>query len=273
MSQQSVGFQSCSPGTNIDNPQTGATRTGYRAGTGFRKGCMCGNLSHLNDFHIAPVGSGHRSGKRKRILYILSPHSAVSRSKWSGVRTVMWRILILVALSTWMLMGCSTGNQQAATVSIGRATLTDRPVDDMRMLALINAHRAAHGLAPVHLDPQLKQAAQDMARRTAKAGKLRIREHSPSSLSRRVMATGYPYLAGAENLVRGRADEDAAFQAWRHSAGHNKNMLWPWLTEIGLARTDSGRDGKPYWALILGLPEKDGQLLEAGYRAGTLPQH
>ncbi len=195
-----------------------------------------------------------------------------------------WRIVVLVALSAFMLAACSGGDRQAATgpvSGVGSAPtkiakqsnkLTDVAVDDRRFLALINAHRRAHGVPPVRLNGQLKAVAQDMARRTAKAGKLRIREHSSASVRKRVRASGYPYLAGAENLVRGRATEDAAFAAWKASAGHNKNMLWPWLTEIGLARTDSGRDGKPYWVLILGLPERDGGRLEVAHRSGTLPR-
>lgn len=165
----------------------------------------------------------------------------------------------------YLLAGCSGGVQQSATspTGIGASVakpkrLTNVATDDGRFLTLINAHRSAHGLAPVRLNGQLKAAAQDQARRAAKRGVLRIREHSAGSLRRRVSATGYPYAASAENLVRGRWSEDAAFAAWKKSAGHNRNMLMPFLTEIGLARTDSPKDGKAYWALILGRPKDAG---------------
>jgi uncharacterized protein YkwD len=99
------------------------------------------------------------------------------------------------------------------------------PVD--QVLALVNDARAhaATPCGPMQLDPRLMAAAQghsdDMANRN-------YFEHtSPDGVtfSQRILATGYPQVAMAENIAKGQRSADQVMRAWMTSTmGHRENI-------------------------------------------------
>ncbi|NBN62429.1 CAP domain-containing protein [Pannonibacter tanglangensis] len=133
-------------------------------------------------------------------------------------------------------------------------------VDEPAMLARLNAYRAGKGLPPVALDPVLTRVSADMARYIAERDSMKTRQHSAEGLSGRLDAAGYRNYAGAENLGAGYASQEAAFAGWQGSAGHDRNLLNPYVTRMGLARMRRS-DGtwRHFWVMTLARPEADGR--------------
>lgn len=106
----------------------------------------------------------------------------------------------------------------------------------------LNEFRAAHGRAPLRIDPQLTAMAQahaaDMARRDTL-------DHAGFTERRG------PAGARAENVAYGCADTACTIQMWINSPNHRSNMLRSDVTRYGLASAKSA-SGKTYWALDVG---------------------
>lgn len=137
-----------------------------------------------------------------------------------------------------------------------RAKLTQMPVDRQAAQARINGYRAEHGLPPLTLSADLNLVAQDMADHIAGRDKRKSSQHSAEGLLRRLMARGVDHEAAAENLGFGYASFEKAFIGWQGSPGHDKNLLNPNVTEMGIAYTTRS-DGmwRNFWALIMVRPK------------------
>lgn len=140
------------------------------------------------------------------------------------------------------------------------AVLTDAPVDGASLLTMLNAYRAEHGQAPLRLDPALNQVSRDMARHIAARDSMDTWQHSAFGLSQRLEKSGYVNYVAAENLGAGYADLPAAFSGWQGSSGHNKNLINPYVTAGGIARTNrtTGK-WRNFWVLTLARPQEDGR--------------
>lgn len=120
-------------------------------------------------------------------------------------------------------------------------------------LARVNAFRSQHGLPALRYSNVLDEAATRQARAMAARGKL---SHSvEGALPARVQAYGYNYGSVAENIGWNYPSTAAVISGWENSAGHRRNLLKPEVTEIGFAAA-TGRNGQPYWAMILGTQAK-----------------
>ena len=74
-------------------------------------------------------------------------------------------------------------------------------------------------------------------------------EHQSSngkSISDRLNAVGYKWLAFGENIASGQPDEQTVFKNWIESEGHCKIMMSANFKEVGAAR-----DGR-YWTQDFG---------------------
>jgi len=164
----------------------------------------------------------------------------------------------LIALLSWALAACGAlpggGELEDKTV------LTDQPVDKAEMLSMINSYRQQHGLPTLRHDPELDAVSQKMARHIAERDSMDTWAHSAFGLSQRLDKAGYANYAGAENLGSGYADLPAAFRGWQGSEGHNKNLLNPYVTRVGIARTNRN-NGKwrNFWVMTLSRPYADGR--------------
>ncbi len=150
-----------------------------------------------------------------------------------------------------LLGGCAGGLPGIADVE-----LTHQPVDQQQVLSMLNSYRAQHGVAPVTASGDLRRAAQDMADHIARRDRLKSPQHSRNGLYSRLVAHGIKHDAAAENLGYGYATLQAAFDGWHGSSGHDRNLLNPNVTQMGLARTNRP-DGtyRNFWALIMARPE------------------
>lgn len=143
-------------------------------------------------------------------------------------------------------------------------------VDTNAAARMLSDYRGSHGLGPVKLDPTLNRIAADHALKMAKAGKVSHVVRGEGSFARRLRSGGYDAAVAAENVGGGYYSLEEAFAGWRKSKGHNKNMLRPDVTVMGIARADAaGSKYGAYWSLVLARPYERPQGPAAG--PSTLP--
>ncbi len=167
--------------------------------------------------------------------------------------------LLLVGALALNLSGCGwlgLDGREVPTLTASPVA-RERSVDPREAARLINAHRAANGLAALAVDPVLSSIAADTADRLAGRDRLKTAMHTSGGLSRRLRAARYDADRAAENLGAGYPTLLMAVDGWKGSKGHNANLLNPDLTRmgIGLALTDEGRFHS-YWVLLLARPSE-----------------
>ncbi len=165
---------------------------------------------------------------------------------------------LLMALLATLTAACSVvpggGDLEDKTV------LTNQPVDQSAMLSMLNSYRQQNGLPPLRHDPELDAVSQKMARHIAERDSMQTWAHSAFGLSQRLDKAGYANYAAAENLGAGYADLSAAFRGWQGSEGHNKNLLNPYVTSVGIARTNRNTGKwRNFWVMTLARPFADGR--------------
>ncbi|MEM9976306.1 MAG: CAP domain-containing protein [Cyanobacteria bacterium P01_D01_bin.2] len=136
---------------------------------------------------------------------------------------------------------------------------------DQQFLALINAERTLHGLAPVTLDLQLDNAAQDhindIAINDINLLDPNVDPHigsNGSPLGSRVQASGYQYQTAVENIGAGQYTATEVFDYWKNSPLHRDNILNPSVTHLGVGHilldNDTGVSNFfDYWTIVLGV--------------------
>jgi uncharacterized protein YkwD len=161
----------------------------------------------------------------------------------------------LFACLALTLGGCNLGEPGAAILSPeplphhplapGGAVLDQRVARDV-----ISLYRQNNGLSLVANDPVLQKAAQFQANAMAQAGRL---DHNVGgSFAGRIVAIGRGSSHAVENVSAGYDTFSAAFSGWRRSESHNRNLLEPHVTRMGIG-TAYAPDAryKVYWALIM----------------------
>lgn len=176
--------------------------------------------------------------------------TAPSHVRWSNRRAGVGLVLAL------MLAGCGTTdtlNEQPAFYT--NLAKTGKPVDAEAAASMISDYRTARGLTPVTIDPTLSQIAQNQANAMAKADNL-SHEVGGRSFIQRMKASGYDAKMAVENVGAGYHTLAEAFSGWRDSPPHNKNMLTPGVTRMGIATANAPNSKyKVYWALVLAQPD------------------
>ncbi|MFG1418832.1 CAP domain-containing protein [Xanthobacter sp. V0B-10] len=156
-----------------------------------------------------------------------------------------------------LLAGCGTTetlNEQPAFYT--NLAKTGKPVDAEAAVSMISDYRTARGLSALTLDPALTQLAQEQANAMARADNL-SHEVGGRSFVQRVKASGYKARQAVENVGAGYHTLAEAFSGWRDSPPHNKNMLTPGVTRMGIATANAPNSKyKVYWALVLAQPDE-----------------
>ncbi|MFK8252684.1 CAP domain-containing protein [Ancylobacter terrae] len=173
------------------------------------------------------------------------------------MRRASFPLLTLTATAA-LLAACSTAPTQ--TPPSGNPSFYDNlsrggTVDSAAAAALISDYRQGKGLSAVTVDPVLTQVAQKQAKAMAATGEL---SHSVGGrgLTTRLKAAGFDGLRAAENVGAGYHTLAEAFSGWRDSPSHNRNMLMPGATRIGIAAAPAPNSKyKVFWALVLGVPD------------------
>lgn len=120
-------------------------------------------------------------------------------------------------------------------------TLPDIPAVETAIVEMTNAFRRENKLGEVTPNPVLAKAARDYAAYLARSGAF---SHTADGRepSARAESAGYAFCQIGENLAlnldsRGfesRSLAGQAFEGWKNSPGHRKNMLTPHVVEIGV---------------------------------------
>jgi len=138
-------------------------------------------------------------------------------------------------------------------------------IDTNAAARILSDYRQRHGLGPVKLDPTLNRIAADHALKMAEADKVSHVVRGEGSFARRLRSGGYDAAVAAENVGGGYVSLEDAFAGWRKSKGHNKNMLMPDITVMGIARADAaGSKYGAFWSLVLARPYERPQGPAAG---------
>jgi|SRR6478735_8931042 len=159
----------------------------------------------------------------------------------------MTRIIPLSLLAI-VLSACSTPPQRAAQtpsfyLPMARA---DARVDAAMASDMISAYRHNKGLGPLAVDPDLQGAAEAEARAMAAADK----PSSADSVKARLTSAGF--RAPAANLSAGYYTLAEAFSGWRESPQHDRVLLDPNATRIGIATAFTPNSKyKVYWAMVV----------------------
>src|SRR5262245_35342153 len=122
--------------------------------------------------------------------------------------------------------------------------------------SMISDYRRNNGLGTVELDPTLMRMAEDHARAMAKTDKV---THDPGNrdLKQRLQMVSFNAKVAAENVGAGYQTLAESFSGWRDSPSHNKNMLLPAATKMGIATAYAPKSKyKVYWALVLAQPDE-----------------
>jgi len=132
----------------------------------------------------------------------------------------------------------------------------DIPATELAIVEMTNAFRKEHKLSALTPNPTLAAAARAYARTlAANTGLSHTLEGTTPAT--RAKEAGYAYCQIAENLAmasdsRGFTARDYARRAltgWAGSPGHRKNLMLPYLTDIGVAVTRAGPDDPRYIAV------------------------
>lgn len=159
-----------------------------------------------------------------------------------------------------LLAACGTTDQiDTQPAFYTNLAKTGKPVDAAAAASLLTDYRVARGLSPVSVDEQLNRIAQDQANAMAKADNL-SHEVGGRSFMSRMKASGYNASKAVENVGAGYHTLAEAFSGWRDSPSHNKNMLEPAVTRMGIATANAPNSKyKVYWALVLAQPDTGGR--------------
>jgi uncharacterized protein YkwD len=128
-------------------------------------------------------------------------------------------------------------------------------VNSQAAASMISDYRKGYGLGPVEIDPTLTRVAQDHARAMAKADKV-THDLGGKGLKQRMQSASYLARSAAENVGAGYQTLAEAFSGWRDSPSHNKNMLMPSVTKMGIGTAYAPKSKyKVYWALVFAEPD------------------
>lgn len=148
------------------------------------------------------------------------------------------------------------GSYESAT----KGMLSDRDysstsLDPEKARDIINQYRRDKKLKPLKLNAELTEAAKAHSRDLSKWDRISHYGSDGSNPWDRVKRTGYRARVAAENVGTGQVDFEEVMRGWKASPGHNKNLLLPEASEMGLALIqDPKTEFKSFWTLVLAAP-------------------
>jgi uncharacterized protein YkwD len=198
------------------------------------------------------------NGRVRRMNGLASafPSSQTGRSQgWNTTMTLLLRSLPLFVLA-FLVAGCGTEMDTKSPAFYDNLASPTAAVNPAVAASMISDYRRLNGLAAVEVDPSLARMAEDHARAMAKIDKV---THDPGGrgLKQRLQAVSFNAKVAAENVGAGYQTLAEAFSGWRDSPPHNKNMLMPAVTKIGIGTAYAPKSKyRVYWALVLAQPDE-----------------
>jgi uncharacterized protein YkwD len=159
-------------------------------------------------------------------------------------------------VSLTLLLAACTGSIDTSTPAFyENLTVPGTKVNADAAASMISDYRRGFALGPVEIDPTLMRVAEDHARAMAKADKV-SHDIGGKGLKQRMQAASYQAVIMAENVGAGYQTLAEAFSGWRDSPSHNKNMLIPAVTKMGIGTAYVPNSKyKVYWALVFAQPD------------------
>ena len=118
-------------------------------------------------------------------------------------------------------------------IQIEQSTTSTQDQFDQQVLNLVNQYRTQNGLSGLILSQKLDQAADKYANRMATGDFVDHYDPNGSTPFTRMLAEGYQYTTGGENIAAGYTTPESVVQEWIDSPGHRANILKPNYRHIG----------------------------------------
>lgn len=115
-----------------------------------------------------------------------------------------------------------------------------------RVIELVNAKRAAHGIEPLAENQKLDMLATTKSRDMRDNGYFDHKSPTLGHAQDMMTAAGIRWLAAGENIAAGQRTPEEVMNGWMNSPGHRRNILSPKFTEIGVGYVEGGPNGR-YW--------------------------
>lgn len=164
-----------------------------------------------------------------------------------------WAMAVLAALL--VVPGCA--DVRPPPPAAQRLAMSPPVLDEEEAVGAINAYRAAHSLAPLVLDARLSRAALDHSRDLARHDRIGHKGSDGTNPWQRVARAGYRPMLAAENVGAGQASFAEVLKGWQASRSHNRNLLLPDATQMGIALVhDPATRYRTFWTLVLGHPDQ-----------------
>lgn len=149
----------------------------------------------------------------------------------------------------WNRATASTGDEELETIAPAET------FEPSQALTMVNSYREENGLAPLELDPKLREAALAHAQDLANNDRISHFGSDGSDPWERVERTGFDPKVAAENVGTGQLTFGELLREWKRSPDHNSNLLLPDATHMGVAVVrDPDTQFKTFWSLVLGAP-------------------
>ena len=149
------------------------------------------------------------------------------------------RVVILGALSSGLLSGCTTSSLLDLSVGAGESEIVTGET-----IGSVNRLRVEAGLPRLSADRNLGRQAEAHAQYMARKGRM-----SHDNFERR-MRKWKVDLPAAENVSEGQRDIAGMFEAFATSPKHRENMLVGKFRKLGVAVASNG-EGRKFWVMGL----------------------
>jgi uncharacterized protein YkwD len=197
------------------------------------------------------------SGRMRQMKGLASAFSPSQTGPSQGRKIAMNLLLRSLPFLILAFFAASCGTETTTKPSFyENLAAPEAKVDGGAAASMISGYRRNNSLGGVELDPSLTRMAEDHARAMAKIDKV---THDPGGrgLKQRLQAVSFNAKVAAENVGAGYQTLAEAFSGWRDSPPHNKNMLMPNVTKIGIGTAYAPKSKyKVYWALVLAEPDE-----------------
>ena len=154
-----------------------------------------------------------------------------------------------------LLAGCAGQMDTSTPAFYENLAVPGAKVNAPAAASMISDYRKGFALGAIEVDPTLMRVAEDHARAMAKADKV-SHDIGGKGLKQRMASVSYRAVVMAENVGAGYQTLAEAFSGWRDSPSHNKNMLIPAVTKMGIGTAYVPNSKyKVYWALVFAEPD------------------
>jgi uncharacterized protein YkwD len=166
---------------------------------------------------------------------------AVTRFEWTRFKAIAAGLALLT------LGACASAPPEPRLVH-ARSALASVRLDPAAATAELNAYRASKGVHPVRLDPALSAMAETQAKAMAVGDA--VSHDVAGSFRSRLTASRINATEASENVGAGYMSLDEAMAGWRHSPGHDANLLMASATRFGIAiAKNPDTQYGVYWAM------------------------